>query len=342
VTPFQTTLGPYDFWAVEYAYRPLAPESEAAELARIAARSREAELAYGTDEDNFLGIDPDSLQMDLGSDPLAYARKRLGIARDLFARQEVRELAPDQDFGVLRRSLNYAVNDTARAVGILVRQIGGVRTLRDFPGAGRDPLQPVPAPAQREALDLIARGLFASDSFRVSPALQRRLAPDFQERDDAVFRGGEPVATDYSPTQRLLVVQRAVLGQLTSDTVAARILDSQGKAAAGVASFQLTELYGRLDREIWSELAAGGDVPAARRELQRDHLNRLAERLLRPGTASRADIRSLLRVQAQSLLQRLTAATQRKGWSADVRAHLQDCVDTLSQALGAKVQRQGA
>src|SRR5262249_48352522 len=42
--PFQTTLGPYDYWAIEYAYKPIAHEQEPAELAKIASRSAEPEL----------------------------------------------------------------------------------------------------------------------------------------------------------------------------------------------------------------------------------------------------------------------------------------------------------
>ena len=61
--------------------------------------------------------------------------------------------------------------------------------------------------------------------------------------------------------------------------------------------------------------------------------------LLRPGSAGRADARSLVRAQAQTLLVRLTAAAQRGGISADTRAHLQDSADTLSQALAAKMTR---
>ncbi|MEY2687020.1 MAG: hypothetical protein RL375_1218, partial [Pseudomonadota bacterium] len=70
VAPFQTTLGPYDYWAIEYAYKPLAADKELAELRQIAARSAEPELAFATDEDNYLGIDPESLHFDLGSDPV--------------------------------------------------------------------------------------------------------------------------------------------------------------------------------------------------------------------------------------------------------------------------------
>ena len=346
VQAFQTTLGPYDYWAIEYAYRPLAPEEEARELQQIAARSNEAALAFGTDEDNFLGIDPDALQWDLGSDSVAFAIKRLAIAHELFKRQEVRELPPDRDYAVLRRSLSYAVNDAGRSLGVLARRIGGVRTLRDFPGSGRDPLQPVPAAQQREALDVIARGLLAADAFVVSPALQRRLAPDFQVRGDGVFGEGGGSATDFSLTLRVLAIQRALLAQLMSDAMAARVIDSQGKVASMRDAFQLSELYGRLEHDIWSEIdpRAGRrerDIPAPRRELQREHLNRIAAILLRPSSFGLADARSLVRAQAQALRVRVQAASLRTGLSADTRAHLQDCADSLAQALQAKVFRPG-
>jgi hypothetical protein len=341
VSAFQSTLGPYDYWAIEYAYKPIAPADEKAELARIASRSNERELAFGTDEDNFLGIDPETLQSDLGDDELAFARKRFAIARDLFKRQESRALPPEQDYAVLRRSLNYAINDVARSVGVLARQIGGVRTLRDHPGSGREPLQPVPVAQQREALDAIARGLLAADSFIVTPQLQRRLAPDFQERTDAIFGGSDSVATEFSPPQRLFEVQRALLTQLMSDAVAVRILDNQGATRAGGDALQLSELYARLDRDIWSELRSGSDIPSPRRELQREHLNRLAALLLRPSAASRADTRGLMRTQAQDLLARVQRAERSGALSADARAHLKDCDETLTQALSARLLRVG-
>jgi len=341
VAPFQTTLGTYDYWAIEYAYKPIAAADEKQELERIAARSGEPELAFGTDEDNFLGVDPEALHFDLGNDQAAFARKRFAIARDLFKRQESRQLPSDQDYAVLRRSLNFAINDVARSVGVLARQIGGVLTLRDHPGSGRDPLQPVAAASQREALDVLAGGLLAADSFVVSPNLQRRLAPDFQERAEALQFSSTPVATEYSPPQHLLAVQRALLNQLMGDGVATRILANQDAGTKRGDSFQLSELYARLDRDIWSELRNGADIPAARRELQREHLNRVAALLLRPAAASRVDARALVRAQATDLLGRIKSAENRAALSADARAHLKDCDDTLTQALSARVLRAG-
>ncbi len=342
--PFQTTLGPYDYWAIEYAYKPMAPGTTAAaektELLRIAGRSAEPLLAYGTDEDAAFGLDPETLQLDLGSDPIVFAAKRLDIARDLFRRQETRELSPQSDYAVLRRSINYALSDATRAVGVLVKQIGGMRTLRDFPGTGRDPLMPVEAKLQRRALELISQNVLASSGLTLTPTLQRRLAPDFLERGDSFG-----VPTDFSVAERLLDLQRAVLSYLMSDTVARRILDSLAKTDRAAEAFQLSELYSRLEADVWSELgqprSTVQDISAARRELQREHINRLASAVLRPSSLPRADARGLLRVQARTLLTRLNAANQHStSLDPESRAHLADSADTLRQALAAPLQRQ--
>lgn len=337
--PFQTALGPYDYWAIEYAYKPLPagtkPEAERAELQKIAARSSEADLAYGTDEDNFFALDPETIQHDLGSDPLAFASKRLAIARDLFKRQETRELPPDRDYAVLRRSINYAIGDATRAIGVLARQIGGVRTLRDYPGSGREPLQPVSAAVQRESLQLISNSVLSPEGLSLSPALQRRLAPDFLDRAEGA------VATDFSVQQRLFDLQRAVLNYLMSDVIALRILDSVGKFDKPADAFQLGELYRRLTADVWNELDKGGAIAQPRRDLQRDHVNRLSLAVVRPTGTGRADLRGEMREQARVLLQRLETALKKKD-NGDVltRAHLADSADTLRQALSATIQRQ--
>ena len=60
---------------------------------------------------------------------------------------------------------------------------------------------------------------------------------------------------------------------------------------------------------------------------------------MRPGQAGRADARSLLRAQSQSLLIRIEAALQRTGLVAESRVHLKDVAETLKQALEAKLLR---
>ncbi len=336
--PFQTTLGPYDYWAIEYAYRPLPVAREVAELARIAARSGEPQLAYGTDEDNYLGIDPDALHFDLGNDPLAFARRRFDIAADLFQRQETRPLKPDEDYGALRRSLGYALRDAGRAAGVLLRQVGGLRTLRDFPNTGRDPIQPVGAVAQRAALALLSQRVLSADSWSISPGLQRRLAPVYFEREEA----GAAMPTEFSLAQNLLNLQRALLNRLMGDELARRVLDNEARFGATDQAFRLREMYQVLQADVWSELAARSDINAARRDLQREHLNRLASLVQRPGALSRSDARALVRSQAQALLVQIDRAAVNKALSDSARLHLKDSAQSLRAVLAARMEQTGA
>ena len=252
-------------------------------------------------------------------------------------------MRPDQDYNVLKRSVSYALRDVARAANVLSRQIGGVRTVRDAPGTGRDPLTPVPVAEQREALDLITGSLLSADSFRVSPALQRKLGTDFSERLEAL-RGGEGSAqTDYSPSEQVLGLQRSLLAVMMSDTVATRLLESSEKAPSGAGrALRMPELYSRLTQAVWSELDGRGDIAPLRREVQRDHVNRIAALLIRPGASSRADTRSTVRAQARALLERIRGASHRAGLSDEAKAHLADSADTLEQAMSARLQRSGA
>ena len=110
---------------------------------------------------------------------------------------------------------------------------------------------------QRQALDLIAGAVLAADGLELSPALQRRLAPDFLDRAELF------VPTDYPVPQRLLELQRAVLGHLMSDTVAARILDSVGKFDRPTEAFQLSRAVCAADRRGLERSRPRADHPAA-------------------------------------------------------------------------------
>ena len=57
---YTTTLGPYDYWAIEYAYKPVDGDEEA-ELKKIAARAPEHDLVYATDEDSSSTTTPTSI-----------------------------------------------------------------------------------------------------------------------------------------------------------------------------------------------------------------------------------------------------------------------------------------
>ena len=173
-------LGPYDYWAIEYGYKPIDAanaEAERPELARIAARSTDPQLTFATDEDADAGpdgMDPEVNRFDLGNDPLAYYRKRFALSRELWDRLQNRPMRPDESYLVVRRNLERGFNEIARAAPLIAKYVGGVRTSRNHvapAGPTRDVAfdsggalyVPVDAARQKQALALLAQVLGATD-----------------------------------------------------------------------------------------------------------------------------------------------------------------------------------
>nr|MBP8007111.1 zinc-dependent metalloprotease [Burkholderiales bacterium] len=337
-----TTLGPYDYWAIEYAYRPIAPEREADELAKIAARSNEPLLAYAYDDESNLAIDPEATPGDLGSDPLAYAARRIELAKELWERWEARPLEPGETYAALRRNISRGITQMRESGLLASRYIGGTSVLRDAAGSGRTPLNPVAMAKQRDALKLIETGVFAADSFRFKPEFLRSLSVDFLDRGDSFGTGLAPTTFDFSLPVQVLAAQKAVLDRVMSEAIAQRVLDAEGKVDRPGDAVQLAEIYASLHRAIWSELKTGRDIPLIRRNLQREHATRLATALLKPSGSMPADARALMRADAKALRAEIAAAAGKPGWSPAAAAHLAEALSTLDEALKAPLVRSAA
>jgi hypothetical protein len=342
-------LGPYDYWAVEYGYKPLDGIKDKEELGKIAARgAKEPWLAYGTDEDSFIGgspqgMDPTVNVWDLSNNPLAYYRKRLELSRELWERLQSKELAAGETYDALRRSFLAGFQQLSRGLIPATKYIGGIVQLRDRAGSGRLPFQPIPASQQREALKILSDGMFAVDSFKFKPEFLASLPHSRLDYFDAMAHGANVTNQPLlSPPQMVLTMQRGVLDQVMSDVTATRIVDSQGLVKVSKDAFQLSELYDTLQASIWSELKSGREITPMRRNLQREHLRRVALTMLRPSGTMPADARSLMRLNAQSLVAELRAAQSKPAYSRESRAHIAESLNTLDEALKAPMQRMGA
>jgi hypothetical protein len=331
-----STLGPYDYWAIEYAYRDFALPDEAAGLAKIAARSTEPQLAYATDEETGAGIeaaDPEVNQRDLGADPLSFARRRMALSRELWDRWQVRKLPDDEGRDILYRNVVSGFSQYSLAATVAAKYVGGVVYVRDRAGSARASFTPIEPERQREALKLVTDGLFKVDSFRFRPEFLTRLAAD-------PFESGVGERASFTLASRVLGVQTAVLDRLMSDAVAARLLDSSLKTEENHKALSLSDLYDTLQASIWSDLKGKADIPMMRRNLQREHVRRIVFLLTR-ANGGEADARSLQRANARLLIVELKAAQNRAGLSKEARAHLADSLDTLQEALKAPMQRVG-
>jgi Met-zincin len=331
-----STLGPYDYWAIEYAYKPLSPGNEKAELEKIASRSTEPSLLYADDIDAgvggpYDGMDPLANRFDLGDNPLANFQHRLKLAQELWARLGERGSKAGDDPIRARRVLASSFNQLNRGVEPVAKYVGGVHASRELPGSGKPAFTPVDPAQQRQALRLLATGLFSADSFKFNPALLANMQVDYNEWE----RGG--LANVGTAVTRLQV---ATLDRLMGVPTASRLLELPGylseKDRKGAIS--LNEVYATLQGAVWSELKAGGEIDRQRRALQREHLKRVAALLTKPAPLP-ADALSLVRWHANQLAGDLRAAQARAGASVETRAHIAESLSLLGEALKATMSR---
>jgi Met-zincin/Domain of unknown function (DUF5117) len=332
------TLGPYDYWAIEYAYTPLDPAKEPEALASIAARGeKDPVLAYATDEEAGMGpdaMDPEVSRWDLGKDPLAYLTKRMDLSRELLERLQARTFMPGQDYNTLRRTTTVALGRMAVAASNAAKYLGGVVYLRDHAGSPRAPLTPVSGPRQREALKVITGGMFDMNSMKLKPEFLARMTVNQFDRGF----GGASSAPDFSLSSRILAMQKGVLGQIMNPMVMRRILDAPEKTSARDV-FRLPELFDSLGAAIWEEARRGQDPTATRRGLQKEYLRQLVSLVLRANPATPDDARSLARESLKGLQSRLGAALAKPGLSREGKAHYIECLASIDETFKASVQR---
>ncbi|MDR2016997.1 MAG: zinc-dependent metalloprotease [Burkholderiales bacterium] len=346
-----TALGSYDYWAVEYGYSIWPENEEAAALAQIAQRGiNDPQLVYATDEDALpSALDPEVNTNDLGNDPLAYAQKRMALSKELWTRSEAMMLPEGTRYALLRRNFTRGMRGAEQAVTLASRYVGGARLRAARAGDAVDPLTPVSAAQQRQALQFLASEVLSANSVAFSPVFLRQLAASAFDKQNAETLGAPTLTTDVAVDQMVLSLHKKALDPLLSERTAQRLLNNMAKSAAGDDALTLGELHATLRRAIWSELKDNGDVPLVRRNLQREHARRIAAPLLAVSPTYPADARALLRLEAEQLKseieKRQTRArerTQKRTQTTvtpETIAHLEEVRVLLTQALQASMIR---
>jgi hypothetical protein len=337
--PNMLTLGAYDYFAVEYGYRPLEAKSEGTELLAIAGRGdKDRSLLFADDVDagggpGAEGLDPLVNRFDAGDDPLAYYQRRLTLSKELWQRVQERQPQVGDDPERSRRSVLSGFGQLVPLPALAAKYVGGMYTERALPGSGKPSFRPVEPAKQRQALRFLTDELFSNNSFRFKPEFLASLTPEYV----AYNRAGP-----LSVGQAVLALQTQAMDRLLDAGTARRLLDlpnylpeNQRKGA-----ISLNEVYTTLQGAVWSELKTGKEIDPLRRGLQREHLRRLQGLLTRPSPALPADAVSLARLQAVELQGQLRSALAKKGGMAvENRAHLEDALALITESLRATLQR---
>ena len=308
--------GPYDRWAIAYGYTP--DESALPELLK---RSTDATLRFGNDADDMRrpggGMNPDVNIYDLSSDPVAYAAARCDLIRELLPTLPEEYAGEEaENHALVRKAFLTLTAEYATQLGIMSRQIGGVRYHRARPDQlDTPPLTPVSEADQQAALQALSTYAFAPDAFDAEASVYAFLQD--QRRGFGFFREAE----DPKIHARVLAAQKRVLDHLLHPRVLQRIIDASTYGNDYALDAYMTEL---TDALFAADL--NGSVNTFRQQLQLEFTKRLASAYADEKNPSPI-AQSMMFATLMNIRKQLKSATRGDGLTAAHRAHVIHLID---------------
>ncbi|MEZ6133126.1 MAG: zinc-dependent metalloprotease [Planctomycetaceae bacterium] len=331
-------IGPYDMWAIEYGYTT-------GDTEKILARVAEPELVYATDEDTS-GPDPLARRYDFSKDPLDYAENQVKLARHHRNRLLSDFIQKGDSWDRVRYGYELTLGLQTRSVSMMANWIGGAFVYRDKKGDpnGRKPVEVVPAEQQRKALQFVINNCFKDDVYGLSPELVQSMGLDKWMDDRRSF--GEEAT--WPIHDRIMGIQASALTMIMNPTTLKRVYDNEVRVPADADSLTLPELLNTVSDSVWTEMdekpkekftARKPMISSLRRNLQREHLERLIDLTL-PGGGSSAASRAISMLAAENLrtIQKKIEASVGAGadrHDAYTTAHLSQARQRIEKALDA-------
>lgn len=360
---YASTIGPYDYWAIEYGYKLLSG-GEAAELGKIAARSGEPALAYSTDEDSeSVDPDPDSNRFDLGSNAIDYAKQRAQIVRDTVPTLLERATKEGEDYTLVRRAFGVLLGEYGQAMQFAARNIGGLATSRSHKGDkdAKPPISLIDVKQQRESLALLEENVFNDKPFQFPPEIYNYLATTRWSH----WGIDNSNRKDYPIHEVVLRWQSEILDQILSGTTLRRIHDMEAKTPPETDVLTTAELIERLTKSVFSELETVKEgeftnrkpaISSLRRNLQREYLQRLSRMAmggsrqsisflgisLSSGGGLPSDCQTIAYSELSALETRMSQMLKSNiKLDSYTRAHLQESATRIQKVLDAKLTLSG-
>jgi hypothetical protein len=340
-------IGPYDYWAIEYGYKPADKGGdEKAMLQQIAGQGTKREYAYATDEDTtgLSSVDPSVNRFDLSDDPIAWAKSRTVLCDQLLKNIKAWAVKGNEPNYYLRGIFMTVMSHKASDTMYVSRLVSGQTFNRNRAGDpdARPALQLLDPKKQREALDMLANGIFKDEFFATETDLLNDLAPS-RWWD---WTGQPSQRIDFPAHQTVQSMQSFALLGLVSPQALQRVYDAELKSKAE-DKFTAAELIGRVRQIIWGNLTLANEakftdakpmLSSVRRNLQRQHVSyMLAIADSKPGALVSADLNSMARYSLRELSERignmLAQGTGRLDFAT--KAHLSETKSQIDHVLDA-------
>ena len=244
--------------------------------------------------------DPYVNRWDLGADPCQFGKDRIALATELMKDLDAPRRPGRRFMGANSPCLQRTAQPVGRRQRPWLRSTSGASRSRAItrPTKTRhDPIVPVAGAKQRECLKFLTEAILSDKSFQFSPALLRRLGTERWSHwgTDGFYGPG----VDISVLERILGIQKIVLGQCLSSSTLARLENQQLQAEPNANPLSMDEVFRSLTDGIWSDLDhlplatddKGGKfvLSTIRRNLQREYLRRFSGMVIGNGRGVNGD-----------------------------------------------------
>jgi hypothetical protein len=335
VTDLFPRVGDYDRWAIEWAYKPIHGTADHEEDKKILNRwyldkaANNPRLHFITEGSPF---DPRAQNEDLGDNSMLaseYGVKNLQRILPNIVDWTKKEA---ENFDMAEEMYNDLFGQYRRYMFHCAKWVGGIYETPktyDQPGAV---YEPAPALMQKEAVAFLNRQLFQTPEWLLDKKVLSLIRPEQGVRN-------------------LADLQDAMLNSLLSTARLQRMIETK---AAFPNAYGIDELFGDLRGGIWSEVKTGVAINVHRRNLQKLFLEKLLSMLKAEGGGGsfssspfggptvtvpdpkKTDIYSITRHTLVALEKDLKKGTKKAGDTMS-KAHLEDCLDRVRQALNKDV-----
>ncbi len=262
-------LGPYDFFAIEWGYKPIpnakTPEDEKKTLDEWAAKQIDNPFLRFGGEDGPARVDPTVLTENIGNDPVqatALGLKNLDRVMDHLLPATTEK---GEDFSLLEEVYGEILSHRARWLGAVVKQVGGVVEYRTLGGRGGEAFVRVPKEKQKEAVKFLLDHAFTTPTKLLNPGIINQFK----------YTGA---------AAGIAAQQRQLLASLLSADRLARLADAE--LLAPDKAYTVMELLSDLQEGLFAELKTDAPrIDPLRRQLQRAYLDLLKAEFQPPAAA---------------------------------------------------------
>jgi hypothetical protein len=250
-------LASYDFFAIEWGYRPIdgakRAEDEKKTLDEWAAKQLENPFLRFGGEDAVSTVDPTVLTENIGSDPVAATRCGLKNVDRVMDHLVAATTEKGEDYKLLEDVYGEILSHRSRWFSAVAKQVGGVVENRTLGGRGGETFVRVGKEKQKEAVKFLLENAFTTPAKLLNPAVVNQFK----------FSGASSSITGQ---------QQALLRSLLSASRLGRLFDAE--VIAGDKAYTPVELVDDLQTGIFQELkAAEPKVDPVRRQLQRSYID---------------------------------------------------------------------